>query len=135
MSLLRQQLPIAWIIKWSWKNVLIFDLGGGTFDVSFYQLMMVFLKSRLRLEILILVVRILITVKSFALEFKRKHKQDVTGNKRAMRVWTACERAKGHFHLQLKPVLRLILSMRELIFIHQLLVLNLNHYVMTLKLS
>ena len=26
------------------QNVLIFDLGGGTFDVSLYQLMMVFLK-------------------------------------------------------------------------------------------
>merc|ERR1711964_915498 len=79
------------------KNVLIFDLGGGTFDVSilsiddgifevkstrgdthlggedFDQAMVVF----------------------FIEEFKRKHKKDISGNKRALRrLRTACERAK-----------------------------------------
>ncbi|CAH3131775.1 unnamed protein product [Porites lobata] len=79
------------------RNVLIFDLGGGTFDVSvltiedgifevkstsgdthlggedFDNRLVDFLKG----------------------EFKRKYKQDISGNKRAMRrLRTACERAK-----------------------------------------
>ncbi|WZZ27708.1 hypothetical protein YC2023_011109 [Brassica napus] len=50
------------------KNVLIFDLGGGTFDVS------------------------LLTIEE---EFKRKSKKDISGNPRALRrLRTACERAK-----------------------------------------
>lgn len=79
------------------RNVLIFDLGGGTFDVSvltiddgifevksthgdthlggedFDNRMVDFLKN----------------------EFKRKHKKDISGNNRAMRrLRTACERCK-----------------------------------------
>ncbi|KAM7437369.1 Heat shock cognate 71 kDa protein [Porites harrisoni] len=79
------------------RNVLIFDLGGGTFDVSvltiedgifevkstsgdthlggedFDNRLVDFLKG----------------------EFKKKNKQDISGNKRAMRrLRTACERAK-----------------------------------------
>ena len=79
------------------RNVLIFDLGGGTFDVSvltiedgifevkstsgdthlggedFDNRLVDFLKG----------------------EFKRKYKQDISSNKRAMRrLRTACERAK-----------------------------------------
>lgn len=79
------------------RNVLIFDLGGGTFDVSvltiddgifevkstrgdthlggedFDNRMVDYLKS----------------------EFKRKHKKDISSNNRAMRrLRTACERAK-----------------------------------------
>jgi len=79
------------------KNVLIFDLGGGTFDVSILSIDEgVFeVKSTAgdthlggedfdnRL------------VDFFASEFKRKHKSDLTGNKRALRrLRTACERAK-----------------------------------------
>merc|ERR1712177_56750 len=52
-------------------NVLIFDLGGGTFDVS------------------------ILTIEEGIFEFKRKHKKDMKGNKRALRrLRTACERAK-----------------------------------------
>ncbi|PLW07421.1 hypothetical protein PCANC_26163 [Puccinia coronata f. sp. avenae] len=50
------------------RNVLIFDLGGGTFDVS------------------------LLTIEG---EFKRKHMKDISTNARAVRrLRTACERAK-----------------------------------------
>lgn len=79
------------------RNVLIFDLGGGTFDVS-----------------VLAIDNGIFEVKStsgnthlggedfdnrmvdfFVKEFKRQHKKDITGNKRALRrLRTACERAK-----------------------------------------
>merc|ERR1711871_1860806 len=79
------------------KNVLIFDLGGGTFDVSL-----------LTIEDGIFEVKATAgdthlggehfddrLVNHFTQEFKRKHKKDMTGNPRAMRrLRTACERAK-----------------------------------------
>ena len=79
------------------KNVLIFDLGGGTFDVSV-----------LSIEDGIFEVRSTAgdthlggedfdnrLVNHFTQEFKRKHKKDISGNKRAQRrLRTACERAK-----------------------------------------
>merc|ERR1712121_608235 len=78
-------------------NVLIFDLGGGTFDVSI-----------LTIEDDIFEVKSTADdthlggedfdnrmVNHFLAEFKRKHKKDATGNKRALRrLRTACERAK-----------------------------------------
>merc|ERR1712066_829221 len=78
-------------------NVLIFDLGGGTFDVSI-----------LSIEDGIFEVKSTAgdthlggedfdnrMVDHFVNEFKRKHKKDLTGNKRAFRrLRTACERAK-----------------------------------------
>merc|ERR1719299_162377 len=79
------------------RNVLIFDLGGGTFDVSL-----------LTIEEGIFEVKATAgdthlggedfdnrTVNHFVQEFKRKHKKDISGNPRAMRrLRTACERAK-----------------------------------------
>ncbi|KAH8268289.1 heat shock 70 kDa protein cognate 4 [Drosophila bipectinata] len=79
------------------RNVLIFDLGGGTFDVSILSIDdgIFEVKSTAgdthlggedfdnRL------------VTHFVTEFKRKHKKDLTTNKRALRrLRTACERAK-----------------------------------------
>ncbi|XP_039392100.1 heat shock-related 70 kDa protein 2 [Mauremys reevesii] len=79
------------------KNVLIFDLGGGTFDVSI-----------LTIEDGIFEVKSTAgdthlggedfdnrMVSHFVEEFKRKHKRDIGSNKRAVRrLRTACERAK-----------------------------------------
>ncbi|CAL4985802.1 unnamed protein product [Urochloa decumbens] len=79
------------------KNVLIFDLGGGTFDVSL-----------LTIEEGIFEVKATTgdthlggedfdnrMVNHFVQEFKRKNKKDITGNPRALRrLRTACERAK-----------------------------------------
>merc|ERR1712050_107132 len=79
------------------KNVLIFDLGGGTFDVSIlsiddgiFEVKSTHGDTHLggedfdnRL------------VNHFVKEFKRKNKKDITGNKRALRrLRTACEKAK-----------------------------------------
>ncbi|PRT56041.1 Heat shock protein SSA3 [Wickerhamiella sorbophila] len=78
-------------------NVLIFDLGGGTFDVSLLSIDDGIFEvkatagdthlggedfdSRL--------------VNFFVEEFKRKHKKDISSNQRALRrLRTACERAK-----------------------------------------
>jgi heat shock protein 1/8 len=79
------------------RNVLIFDLGGGTFDVSV-----------LKIEEGIFEVKSTAgdthlggedfdqrLVTHFLQEFERKHKKDLTENKRAIRrLRTACERAK-----------------------------------------
>ncbi|CAP71040.1 uncharacterized protein PODANS_6_4100 [Podospora anserina S mat+] len=79
------------------RNVLIFDLGGGTFDVSL-----------LTIEEGIFEVKSTAgdthlggedfdnrLVNHFCSEFKRKHKKDLSGNPRALRrLRTACERAK-----------------------------------------
>jgi len=79
------------------RNVLIFDLGGGTFDVSI-----------LTIEDGIFEVKSTNgdthlggedfdnrMVNHFIGEFKRKHKKDISDNKRAVRrLRTACERAK-----------------------------------------
>ena len=79
------------------RNVLIFDLGGGTFDVSI-----------LTIEDGIFEVKSTAgnaqlggedfdnhMVNHFITEFKRKHKKDISENKRAVRrLRTACEHAK-----------------------------------------
>ncbi|KIK21342.1 hypothetical protein PISMIDRAFT_104138 [Pisolithus microcarpus 441] len=79
------------------RNVLIFDLGGGTFDASL-----------LTIEEGILEVKATAghthlggvdfdnrLVDHFVQEFKRKHKKDIFSNPRALcRLRTACERAK-----------------------------------------
>jgi L1 cell adhesion molecule like protein len=79
------------------RNVLIFDLGGGTFDVSL-----------LSIDEGVFEVKATAgdthlggedfdnrMVSHFVNEFKRKHKKDISGNPRALRrLRTACERAK-----------------------------------------
>merc|ERR1712093_325918 len=79
------------------KNVLIFDLGGGTFDVSL-----------LTIDDGIFEVKATAgdthlggedfdqrLLQHFVTEFKRKNKTDISGNPRALRrLRTACERAK-----------------------------------------
>merc|ERR1712209_386648 len=79
------------------KNILIFDLGGGTFDVSV-----------LAIEDGIFEVKSTAgdthlggedfdnrLVNHFIQDFKRKHKKDISSNKRSLRrLRTACERAK-----------------------------------------
>jgi L1 cell adhesion molecule like protein len=79
------------------RNILIFDCGGGTFDVSI-----------LNIEDAIFEVRATagdthlggedfdtILVEHFAEEFKKKARLDIAGNKKSLRrLRTACERAK-----------------------------------------
>ncbi len=79
------------------KNILIFDLGGGTFDVSI-----------LSLENGVFEVKSTAgdthlggedfdnkLVEHFIAEFQRKHRKDIKGNDRALRrLRTACEKAK-----------------------------------------
>merc|ERR1711975_13851 len=79
------------------RNVLIYDMGGGTFDVSL-----------LTIEDGIFEVKATAgdthlggedfdsrMVNHFVQEFKRKYKKDITGNARSLRrLRTACERAK-----------------------------------------
>ncbi|RHN73571.1 putative Heat shock protein 70 family [Medicago truncatula] len=79
------------------KNVLIFDLGGGTFDVSLltieecnFQVKATAGDAHLGGEDFNNRM-----VNHFVREFKRKNKKDISGNPRAlMRLRTACERAK-----------------------------------------
>merc|ERR1719266_203381 len=79
------------------KNVLIFDLGGGTFDVSLltiddgvFEVKATAGDTHLGGEDFDNVL-----VEHFAKEFKRKHKADLTASKRAMRrLRSQCERAK-----------------------------------------
>jgi len=80
------------------KNVLIFDLGGGTFDVSILSI-----ADGAMFEVLSTAGDTHLggedfdnrMVNHFADEFKRKHKKDLSSDARAMRrLRTACERAK-----------------------------------------
>lgn len=79
------------------KNVLIFDLGGGTFDVSVLAIDDgVFEVKSTRGDTHLggedFDNRL---VSHFIQEFKRKHKKDIRENKRSLRrLRTACERAK-----------------------------------------
>ena len=79
------------------QNILIFDLGGGTFDVSIlsidegvFEVKATAGDTHLGGEDFDNRV-----VNHFVEEFKRKHKKDLSSNKRALRrLRTACERAK-----------------------------------------
>ena len=79
------------------KNILIYDLGGGTFDVTLlsiedgvFEVKATAGDTRLGGEDFD--TRL---VQHFTLDFKRKHKKDITENKRALRrLRTACENLK-----------------------------------------
>jgi heat shock protein 1/8 len=81
------------------KNVLIFDLGGGTFDVSLlnidegiFEVKATAGDTHLGGEDFDQLI-----MQHFIQEFKRKHKGDLTTNKRSLRrLKTACERLKRH---------------------------------------
>jgi len=78
-------------------NVLIFDLGGGTFDVSILTIEEGIFEVKSTAGDTHLVGEDFDNrmVDHFVNEFKRKHKKDIKGNKRALRrLRTACERAK-----------------------------------------
>jgi len=79
------------------KHILIFDMGGGTFDVSLlnvdggiFEVMATSGDTHLGGEDFDNIL-----VKHFSSEFKRKHKLDISDNKRALRrLRNACEKAK-----------------------------------------
>ncbi|KAA0191579.1 Heat shock protein 70B-3 [Hyalella azteca] len=79
------------------RNILIFDLGGGTFDVSILSIDDGIFEVKATagnthlggedFDILLVI--------HFVEEFKRKYKKDIRDNKRSLRrLMTACERAK-----------------------------------------
>ena len=79
------------------KNVLIFDLGGGTFDVSLLTIEEGIFEVKATAGDTHLGGEDLDNrmVTHFVQEFKRKHKKDLSDNPRALRrLRTACERAK-----------------------------------------
>uniref|UniRef100_A0A2K5IYP3 Heat shock protein family A (Hsp70) member 8 n=1 Tax=Colobus angolensis palliatus TaxID=336983 RepID=A0A2K5IYP3_COLAP len=77
------------------RNVIIFDLGGGTFDVSIFTIEVFEVKSTARDTHLGGEDFDNLMVNHFIAEFKHKHKKDISENKRAIRcLRTACERIK-----------------------------------------
>ena len=79
------------------KNVLIFDLGGGTFDVSLLSIDEGIFEVKATAGDTHLGGEDFdnILMKYFIDEFKRKHKTDINENKRSLRrLKTACEKAK-----------------------------------------
>ena len=79
------------------KNILIFDCGGGTFDVSIlniddsvFEVLATAGDTHLGGEDFDTIL-----VEHFTEEFRKKHKHDISENKKALRrLRTACERAK-----------------------------------------
>ncbi|PIK60195.1 heat shock protein 70 [Apostichopus japonicus] len=94
------------------QHVLIFDLGGGTFDVSvlciddgMFEVKSTAGDTHLGGEDFDNIL-----VDHFSAEFKRKHKKDITGNARSLRrLRTASERAKRTLKC-LEPVEKAILD-------------------------
>ncbi|KAI9127604.1 hypothetical protein K1719_000597 [Acacia pycnantha] len=90
------------------RNIFVFDLGGGTFDVSILTIKKGDFKVKAvdgdnhlggedfdnRM------------VNFFVKEFKRKHKMDISGNPKSLRrLRTACERAKRSLSSQFKTTI------------------------------
>ena len=88
------------------RNILIYDLGGGTFDVTLltidegiFEVKATAGDTHLGGEDFDTML-----VKHFMQEFKRKHKKDISDNKRAMRrLRTACENAKKNLSATTHP--------------------------------
>ncbi|XP_059429571.1 heat shock cognate 70 kDa protein 2-like isoform X1 [Corylus avellana] len=78
------------------KNVLIFDLGGGTLDVSLLTMDGHFLEVKATAGDTHLGGKDFDRrmVKHFVQEFEAKHKKKISGGKALRKLWTACERAK-----------------------------------------
>lgn len=79
------------------KNILIFDIGGGTFDVSILTIEESIFEVKATAGDTHLGGEDFDThlVEHFMEEFKRKHKKDISENKRSLRrLRTACESAK-----------------------------------------
>uniref|UniRef100_A0A2K6D5W7 Heat shock protein family A (Hsp70) member 8 n=1 Tax=Macaca nemestrina TaxID=9545 RepID=A0A2K6D5W7_MACNE len=92
------------------RNVMIFDLGGGTFDVSIFTIEVFEVKSTARDTHLGGEDFDNRMVNHFIAEFKRKHKKDISENKRAIRCFcTACERTKHTVSSSTQAILRSIL--------------------------
>ncbi|AES65521.2 TMV resistance protein N isoform X1 [Medicago truncatula] len=97
------------------KNVLIFDLGGGTFDVS----LLTIIKNYHGLFCEVKAIsgdphlggedfnnRM---VNYFVQEFKRKNRKDISGDQRAlMRLRTACEKAKRTLSFTLQTTIEIV---------------------------
>ena len=85
------------------QNVLIFDLGGGTFDVSLLNIDDGIFEVRATAGDMHLGGEDFdaLLVQHFTAEFKRKHKLDFTGSKRSMRrLKTACEKLNVRYPVQ-----------------------------------
>uniref|UniRef100_A0A2K5MBX8 Heat shock protein family A (Hsp70) member 8 n=1 Tax=Cercocebus atys TaxID=9531 RepID=A0A2K5MBX8_CERAT len=102
--------PTATAIAYAERNVMIFDLGGGTFDVSIFTIEVFEVKSTARDTHLGGEDFDNRMVNHFIAEFKRKRKKDISENKRAIRCFcTACERTKHTVSSSTQAILRLIL--------------------------
>ncbi|KAL8206099.1 hypothetical protein R6Q57_009650 [Mikania cordata] len=72
------------------KNIFIFDLGGGTFDVSLLTI-----NKEGRIDVKAVWDFDKVMVNHCVREFERRHKKDISGNAKAMgRLKVACEKAK-----------------------------------------
>jgi hypothetical protein len=115
------------------QNVLIFDLGGGTFDVSLLTIDKVFSKSKPLLVIPISVVKISITVSSLIsrTNLNASTKKTCPKTQEPFVVFVPLVNVpKEHYHHLHKLPLRLILCLKESISILASLVLDLRNCVL-----
>ncbi|RXG52439.1 Heat shock 70 kDa protein, partial [Armadillidium vulgare] len=97
------------------KNALIFDLGGGTFDVSILSMEdgIFEVKSTAEIPIWRRGFRHRL-VTHFVEEFKRKFKKDISKNQRSLRrLRTSCEQAKRTYRLRRKLISKSTPSSKE----------------------
>ncbi|KAL2557871.1 putative mediator of RNA polymerase II transcription subunit 37e [Forsythia ovata] len=97
-------------IAYGEKNVLTFDFGGGTFDVSLLTMEEGFFEVKATAGDTHLGGEDFDNrmVSHFVQEFKRKNKKDISGNPRALkRLRIACERAKMTFSSTAKTTIEI----------------------------